>query len=874
MNLDWVTRFAWLLLAPAGLAILGALRIFLKRLGLDITDAVLWVVRRKTRRIVSIAVNMRRYCKLALNASGTEYLHVPGVRDTVVKTDDIFVELSMEQTTNVTRMYKSVSILKAGTRIRIVGDPGSGKSSLVKRTFREACRQAARNPRLARLPLIVELKDFHVPDGLDDEVGQANWALDEIKRRITAIEGHRMGDFFDSCVRETGLILLLDGLDEVATVEYLKTSSTIRALSRRLAGLCDKNIVILTMRSQFHQQVRRDFEADFPPALWIQPFTPADMYQFLTSWFRESEDALRQANRVYGDLTDRPTVRDMCSNPLVLAMYVANYQQATAGEIPDTRTSFYREVVHELLVLRRSRQMSNRAARIAQKEKREEIFGRLAFENMLDPSQPPNSLSWQRAIEVVCEVARISNTDVAEDIFRELGKETGLFTEERSRESFRFMHLTFCEYFAAVEAATGREDGWTTIIDAHTTMQARGEGFARSRLLEVVSFAIALLNRSVKHEALDTIFDLDDRELYGRCLLETQAYDHDGWSDYVDREFGYFAATTQGDWDEEWLRRLHLYQTVISDANLVASQLGMTLERSVTLQEVFSRLASSNGTKLVQLFGSYASSEPAAAFRLARACGVDLVRADPFLLIRACEDGAFLALARDLAAESTAHIEDWATIFTEAGLLKGLVANTLAKHPAPEIFRSALARVDRRWRWDAIDPPRSAVTYYSAAISIATANYESSFAARRGEIMKLLPIKPPGFGVSSAALRVVGLAVVAVLLGLYVVILVQASSIQLRLVLTGLVLLVLVACVPPFFALPAAKRAAYIQIVNLPLVPQGRPSAWRRLWLAVGRWAMSIGYSALYHATLVPYRAMWWGSTAEHEPEAADVYRP
>ncbi len=123
----------------------------------------------------------------------------------------------------------------------------------------------------------------------------------------------------------------------------------------------------------------------------------------------------------------------MCSNPLVLAMYVSNDQSSDATNTPDTRTAFYSQVVEELLVARRSRQLGL-AARSTLREQREAILGRLAYQNLTDANRPPNSLSWREALEVVSDVYGCDHSDVAERYFRELARDTGIISEERERE--------------------------------------------------------------------------------------------------------------------------------------------------------------------------------------------------------------------------------------------------------------------------------------------------------------------------------------------------------------------------------------------------------------------------------------------------------
>src|SRR4051794_6014606 len=123
------------ILAAAGPIIVGLsayLRSRLRRQGLGVIDALMWPFSKRIRTTVTSLVNLRRYCRLALAAPGTQTLHVPGSRETTtLQTDDAFISLRLESATSGRRTFSNESVLDAGRRIQIIGDPGSGKSSLV-----------------------------------------------------------------------------------------------------------------------------------------------------------------------------------------------------------------------------------------------------------------------------------------------------------------------------------------------------------------------------------------------------------------------------------------------------------------------------------------------------------------------------------------------------------------------------------------------------------------------------------------------------------------------------------------------------------------------------------------------------------------------
>jgi hypothetical protein len=85
------------------------------------------------------ALTLGNYCRLQL-AGANRFLIVPGAQDISLDIDRIFVPLSLEKGGD-TLTYNHDTILMQGNRLRIIGDPGSGKSSIAKKIFREQCKK-------------------------------------------------------------------------------------------------------------------------------------------------------------------------------------------------------------------------------------------------------------------------------------------------------------------------------------------------------------------------------------------------------------------------------------------------------------------------------------------------------------------------------------------------------------------------------------------------------------------------------------------------------------------------------------------------------------------------------------------------------------
>jgi hypothetical protein len=135
---------------------------YLKEWGSYIIEGILYWLSRFIKSSFAWALTLKRYCRLQL-AGENKYLYVPSRGDIKLDIDHVFVNLTLEYIGVQKSTYNHTDILSIGNRIRVVGDPGSGKSSLIKKIFRDACRNAMGNPSKSSLPLLVELKNLAIP---------------------------------------------------------------------------------------------------------------------------------------------------------------------------------------------------------------------------------------------------------------------------------------------------------------------------------------------------------------------------------------------------------------------------------------------------------------------------------------------------------------------------------------------------------------------------------------------------------------------------------------------------------------------------------------------------------------------------------------
>jgi hypothetical protein len=282
--------------------------------------------------------------------------------------------------------------------------------------------------------VLLELRNIPFPTrGVEAKLG--DWLFDYVTKEVEEIETYDIGGCFHAYLRTTGILVILDGLDEISTRHYARAMSAINQFSERLRRLGPRNAIIVTMRSQFYHQVRMAFVSTFPVVLSIRRFTPTDIYEFLWRWDFAPTRKIPEVTRIYTDLTDRPTLREMCSKPLVLSMYVAQYQTTGHPVTPENRTEFYSRVVEELMIRRRAVQVGAVEGQSVIREQRQKILGRIAYEHLCDVNQPANLLNWRRAVEMTADVTGLPSAE-AEKHLRQMSVGTGLITEEREGRHF------------------------------------------------------------------------------------------------------------------------------------------------------------------------------------------------------------------------------------------------------------------------------------------------------------------------------------------------------------------------------------------------------------------------------------------------------
>lgn len=378
------------------------------------------------------------------------------------------------------------------SRIVIVGGPGSGKTTLLHYTAVRLAEVLARDDygSLTDLgfehdppvPLLLPLREL----GASLQEGGSLTAsprllLDCLATYYNGFQLDLPSDFFSRLCDQGRVILLLDGLDEVARSEdRVFVSAVVREFVLRYPNC---RYVVTTRTAAYRSDVQID--ADFRICT-VADLSEGQQLRFITNWSRSlhrllyglSGERLEQAVASYSDdlwkaLRTNERVRMLASNPLLLTVVaVIFYNNYT---LPGDRASLYEECIEVLL--RGGRGKVDRAAQQRAQyggkpelpmglNPRRELLAAVAYA-MHQRGEDGLFVSRDELIQIITDYLRGRRPDPAEAarlFVEEMPVHIGLL-DEREPDRFRFSHLSFQEFLAARHIA--ETDRWDELLDQY-----------------------------------------------------------------------------------------------------------------------------------------------------------------------------------------------------------------------------------------------------------------------------------------------------------------------------------------------------------------------------------------------------------------------
>lgn len=306
-------------------------------------------------------------------------------------------------------------------RFVLIGDPGSGKTTVIRRLALNAAHKRLENPRTSPLPMLLYLPRWNRETTPLDFI-RKNWPFENDPAGPLA-----QGD----------ILLYLDGLNEMGANAVDK----VRKLRDWLQQDDAPQRVIFTCRTNDY---RSDLLLTDVPTVLAEELTITKIREFAGNYLAEKAPAfLERILPENGDEHDKHGLFQLSKNPYLLAALIFVYQQSPAGDLPRNNGILMQALTRALWDRERQKHMPGW---IPFEEMERHVSG-LAFRMLNRGLATDTTQRW------VLQNLRIGSTfqdspDSAEDFLKTLQDAHLIDIRDNT---VRFSHQLIQEYFAAIE---------------------------------------------------------------------------------------------------------------------------------------------------------------------------------------------------------------------------------------------------------------------------------------------------------------------------------------------------------------------------------------------------------------------------------------
>lgn len=341
------------------------------------------------------------------------------------------------------------TLLTDRPRVLLRGEAGAGKTTLL---WWLAAHASARTldddlaPLNGLVPFVVPLRTLRARGGTFPGPAELTSAAGLVVD--AAPEG------WAGRILESGrALLLVDGLDEVPPEDREQAHAWLsQLLARYPETRCVATVRPLAVEPDW---LRSEGFAE----LRLLPMRNEDIQAFVASWHRaarvsEDDDAER-LDELERDLSrqfdQNPTLRDLARTPLLCAVICALHRRRD-GFLPETRWQLYRSALEMLLGHRdRRRRIGDPEGIDLSVEEHTQLLQRIAVWLVREgQSEFTREQALRQLGRALAGMERVSSQGPPAKILTHLLNRSGLL-QERSDETYQFIHRTFQDYLAAKE---------------------------------------------------------------------------------------------------------------------------------------------------------------------------------------------------------------------------------------------------------------------------------------------------------------------------------------------------------------------------------------------------------------------------------------
>ncbi len=327
-------------------------------------------------------------------------------------------------------------------KLMILGRPGAGKTTFLKQVANVTMTQLLISQDLNRnqLPIYIRLKDF-------SESGDEPKLLNTIREKVKSID-------IKSLLEQGKCKVLLDALDEVIIDKVDQVYTEIN----RIINKYPKNSFVVTCRNAAREYLFENFTL-----VEIAEFNGEQIKQFVTQWFREEPKTAEVfLNTINSD--SNQAVLELAGTPLMLTFLCLTFDSEYG--LTNNRHELYGGMIN---ILSRRWDASRRIHREMPysegftQQRLIDMLAKIAYDGFTAQVDDDGIIRdkpqyfwkrWQLEEEIGVFTQRIfgfeveSESESSAKLLKAIEANTGIFVEE-VRDTYKFAHLTFQEYFTA-----------------------------------------------------------------------------------------------------------------------------------------------------------------------------------------------------------------------------------------------------------------------------------------------------------------------------------------------------------------------------------------------------------------------------------------
>jgi len=373
------------------------------------------------------------------------------------------------------------SLLSKAKEFLIIGDPGGGKTTLLRLIACVLAKDYAKKTKSARLkilgfsenqqtivPIFIRLPTLAelIASGGHDIGTGASWQW--IIRAIKQIFGEDNSTILESLLENRQCALLLDGLDEIPEINI---RNSIAEIVNSAINKWKNNLFVISSRPFGYRDISG---LEDIVTVYIDSFGEPEIISFLKKWGKGLYKKHEQKNRkayipeLQSAIIDSPSIRLLAKNPVMLTcLCVVHWNER---KLPEGKADLLAAVLRWLLNAREH----NRRKRGYDNTFAEECFKTLALSmtDHKDGKKTIADLSWaaEQLEKNLLDFHNITDTNkimrLGINFLEEEMLDSGII-EKTGVGQMRFWHLNFQEHYCARALIDRKDEDWWKIVDKH-----------------------------------------------------------------------------------------------------------------------------------------------------------------------------------------------------------------------------------------------------------------------------------------------------------------------------------------------------------------------------------------------------------------------